>query len=341
MSITHAFSFMVHPKKGNPDAKSINGSNVPLEGKMFELLSDVYSKADKECDIDIMFNPSSAGNQENVCRDIVRAFAKNPTVDTGRDIAFRLQTATDGRSGPGLLFLIFGKEGDAHKLLISRFPADSGILAEEKSGGLQLDFLEKIFLKSAHSYKAALYRHVSLDAGFWNARAVDRQTSSSTVLASDYWIRTFLDSDFQTTSAAGTLRLANALKSAVKKTDNPLVVSELIAMGALLKNIGGEMVSIDSLKTKYSLSDEAFSAMKSSLKNVNTASETFKFNSGEFADHVPYRSIVLDSGVTITAPFDGFEGTVKETARTADGIATFSVRGRVIDQKLQKASSLG
>jgi hypothetical protein len=332
LSITHAFSFMVHPKKGDPDAKSINGSNVPLEGKMFDLLADVYSKADKECDIDIMFNPSSDGRQENACRDIIRTFAKNPTVETGRDIAFRLQTATDGRSGPGLLFLILGKEGDAHKLLISRFPAESG--------GLQLDFLEKIFLKSAHSYKAALYRHVSLESGFWNAQAVDRQTSSSTVLASEYWIRTFLDSDFKTTSAAGTLRLANALKSAVKKVSDPLIASELIGMGALLKNIGGETISIDGLRSKYSLSDEAFSAITSSLKNIQTASESFRFNYGEFSDHVPYRSIVLDSGVTITAPFDGFEAAVKETTRTENGIVTFTVRGRVIDQKLQKASSL-
>lgn len=341
MSITHAFSFMVHPKRGDPDAKSINGSIVPLEGKMFDVLADVYSKSDKECDIDITFNPSPAGTQENACRDLVRSFAKNPTVETGRDIAFRLQTATDGRSGPGLLFLILGRDGDAHKLLISRFPADSGILAEEKSGGLQLDFLEKIFLKSAHSYKAALYRHISLESGFWHARAVDRQTSSSTVLASDYWIRTFLDSDFKTTSAAGTLRLANALKNAVKKTDNPAIASELIAMGALMKNLAGETISINDLKVKYSLSEAAFSAMTSSLKNVKTASESFKFNYGEFSEHIPYRSIVLDSGVTITAPFSGFESTVKETSRTDDGIATFSVRGRVIDQKLQKVSGLG
>lgn len=337
MSITNAFSFMVHPRKGDPEAKSINGSPVPLEGKMFDLLSDVYSKSDKECDIDIMFNPSSTGTQNNECRNIIRIFAKNPTVDNGREIALRLRNATDGRSGPGLLFLILGKDGDAHKLLISRFPADSGILAEENSGGLKLDFLEKIFLKSANSYKAALYKHVSLDEGFWNARAVDRQISSSTVLASEYWIRTFLDSDFKTTSAAGTLRLANALKAAVRKVSDPNVAAELISMGGLLKNIGGQTISIDSLKQKYSLSEDAFGAIRSSLQNEKTSSESFTFSSGEFAEHVPYRSIVLDSGVTITAPFQGFEGSVREVEKTADGIATFSVRGRVIDQKLQKA----
>lgn len=337
MAITHAFSFMVHPKKGDPDAKTINGSSVPLEGKMFDLLSDVYEKSDKECDIDIIFNPSSDEKQYNPFRELIQIFAKNPTVDTGRQIALRLRNATDGRSGPGLLFLILGKDGDAHKLLISRFPADSGILAEEKSGGLQLDFLEKIFLKSAASYKAALYKHVSIDAGFWSARAVDRQTSSSTVLASDYWIRIFLDSDFQTTSAAGTQRLATALKAAVKKSSDPQTTSELVSMATLLKNVAGQTISIESLRTKYSLSDDAYEAIRTSLKNPNTAAESFKFSYGDFAEHIPYRTVVLDSGVTITAPFESFGQRVQETSRSANGEVTFSIRGRVIDQKFQKA----
>lgn len=337
MPITHAFSYMVHPRKGDPDANTINGAAVPLEGKMFGLLSDVYEKSDKECDIDIVFNPSEDGKQDNPCRNLVRAFAKSPSVEAGREIAHRLRKATDGRSGPGLLFLILGKEGDAHKLLISRFPADSGILAEEKASGLQLDFLEKIFLKNAHSYKAVLYRHVSIDAGFWDARAVDRQISSSVVLASEYWVNDFLASDFRTTSAAGTLRLASALKAAVRKVQDPETMAEIVSVGALLKNMAGQKLSIDSLKAKYSMSDAAFDAVKSALKNPDTSSEQFVFSYGEFVEHVPFRSLVLDNGVTITAPFEKFENSVRETSREKDGTATYSVRGRVVGQKLQKA----
>lgn len=337
MSITHAYSFMVHPVKGTPDASSINGSSVPLEGKMFDLLSEVYGKSEAECDIDIRFNPTKDGVQENACRNLVREFAKSPSVDTGRAIAMRLSIATDGRSGPGLLFLILGKEGDAHKLLVSRFPADSGILAEEEKGSLKLDFLEKIFLKNAHSYKAALFKHVSLDSGFWNARAVDRQVSSPTVLASEYWVRTFLDADFQTTSAAGTLRLATALKVAVKKSADPEIQAELIHLGSLLKNVAGQNISIEGLKEKYSISDKAYDAIFTSLKNPKTSSEVFKFNYGEFAEHIPYRTLVLDSGVMITAPYDGFEKSVRTVSRSDDGVIVFEVRGRISDQKLQKA----
>lgn len=337
MPIEHAFSYMVHPRRGDPDASKINGSPVELKGKMYDLLKEVYDKSDSECNIDIRFNKSADGSKNNDCLNIVRTFAKSPTVDSGREIALRLSNSTDGRSGPGLMFLILGKEGDAHKLLISRFPADSGILAEENQSELKLDFLERIFLKSAHSYKAALFRHVSIDSGFWNGRAVDKQ-SNSVVLASDYWVTTFLDSDFATTSAAGTLRLANALKEAVKNVTDPDILAEIVAAGTLLKNAGGKKLSIDDLKTSYGLSDPAFGAITGALKNPETAKETFVFNYGEFVEHIPYRSIVLDSGVTITAPFEKFSAVVKETKGDGQGVTNFSVQGRIVDQKLQKAA---
>jgi hypothetical protein len=338
MAIEHAFTYMVHPQKGDPEAKSINGSAVPLtDGKMFDLLKEVYEKSDRECDIDIAFNPTKEGQPDNPCRNLVRAFAASPTVESGREIAHRLRSFTDGRSGPGLLFVILGREDEAYKVLISRFPADSGILAEEKQSELSIEFLERIFLKSAHSYKAALFRHTSIDGGFWDGRAVDKQTSSPTVLASDYWVGDFLASDFSTTSAAGTKRLATALREATKLTNNPTVKEEIIATATMAKNLNGQTISIEELKVRFSLSDEAFSAIKNSLKNPDTAGETFKFNYSEFSDHLPFRSMVLDSGVTITAPVSKFQELVTEGPSRTDGEPTFIVSGRIVNQRLQKA----
>lgn len=338
MPIEHAFTYMVHPRKGDPEAKNINGSAVPLtEGKMFELLKEVYEKSDRECDIDIAFNPTKEGQPDNPCRNLVRAFAAAPTVESGREIAHRLRSFTDGRSGPGLLFVILGREGDAHKILISRFPADSGILAEEKQSELSIEFLERIFLKSAHSYKAALFRHVSVDGGFWNGKAVDKQTSSPTVLASNYWVGDFLASDFSTTSAAGTKRLATALREATRLVSDPKIKEEIIAAATLAKNLNGQTISIEELKGRFSLSNEAFEAITGSLKNPETVGETFKFNYSEFADHLPFRSIVLDSGVTITAPVDKFRDLVTEGPRQKNGDPTFIVSGRIVNQRLQKA----
>ena len=53
--------------------------------------------------------------------------------------------------------------------VMSRFPADSGILAEQTAKTLNVQFLEKIFMKSATSYKSAVYTGAS-PSDFWEGR---------------------------------------------------------------------------------------------------------------------------------------------------------------------------
>jgi hypothetical protein len=80
---------------------------------------------------------------------------RHTTLVRGRRIAARLQNVTTHRSGLGLLFLITGTEGLESKIIISRFPADEGILAEANREALTVEFLERIFVKNARAYKAA------------------------------------------------------------------------------------------------------------------------------------------------------------------------------------------
>lgn len=338
MAIEFAFTYMVHPGRSDPDATKITGAAVPLEGKLFGLLSEVYEKADRECDIDIGFKATS-GKKENACRDLITAFASSPNVETGRAVAHRLANVTTHRSGLGLLFLILGKEGDAHKLLISRFPADSAILAEEKHSTLSVEFLERVFMKSAQSYKAALYRHVSINEGFWLGSAVDKQITSPSVLASDYWVSAFLSSDFKTTSAQGTKRLATALRAAVRLVDDPNVKHELVSASTLAKNLGGQVLSIADIKTKFSLSAPAYAAIVASLKNPETADEKFKFDFEEFSNQIAYRSVTLDTGVTISAPTQTFAKSVREESGSG-AERRFSTEGRVVDEALKSSGQI-
>jgi hypothetical protein len=150
------------------------------------------------------------GAQQNSCRDAILTYLSGPTLIRGRHIAERLRAVTTHRSSMSLLFLIAGSEEQDHKMIVSRFPADSGVLAEENQQTLNIAFLERVFMKSAKSYKAVLYRDSSLRAGFWSGRAVDKQLNSPETQLSNYWIAEFLDSDFLTTSAAGTRRLGAA-----------------------------------------------------------------------------------------------------------------------------------
>jgi transposase len=144
------------------------------------------------------------GMQQNACRDLICAHIDNTTLPNGRVIAERLQVNTDRRAGLGLLFLITGKEGREYKIVISRFPTDSAILVEENPKSLDVEFLERVFMKNKTSYKAVLYRHSSLRAGFWEGKAIDKQTNP-TGESADYWIADFLLSDFSVTPKQGTV----------------------------------------------------------------------------------------------------------------------------------------
>jgi hypothetical protein len=220
LAIEHIHTYLVHPGKGEQGVPKIGGTTVPLDGsKLFVLLDTIYSRSDVECDIDISFDPSAAGHQQNPCRDLIVDYLSRPTLARGRRIAKRLQEMTDHRSGLGLVFLIAGREGQKHKIVISRFPTDTAILADEDAQNLTVQFLERVFMKSASSYKAVVYEDSSLQAEFWAGRAVDRQITSRVIELSEYWIFDFLASNFRITPAAGTRRLGAALRSAAKKSD--------------------------------------------------------------------------------------------------------------------------
>ncbi len=57
----------------------------------------------------------------------------------------------------GLFFIMFGKAERKSRVVLSRFPAETGILAEEIGHSLTVQFIEKIFMKNAFAYKSAVF----------------------------------------------------------------------------------------------------------------------------------------------------------------------------------------
>lgn len=334
MPISHVHTYLVQPAKGESTAPPISGADVALSGKMFELLKEIYDKSDNECDIAISFNQSAAGTQQNACRDLLIAYKKGPTLLRGQKIAERLGATTTHRSRLGLLFLVAGMEGLDHKVIISRFPADSGILAEQSATGLSISFLEKIFMKNAKSYKAVAYRHNSLTTGFWTGHAVDKQINGSEAESSNYWIADFLDSDFLTTAAAGTRRLAIALRDAAKSVTDMTVKHELVAAATLATGHNGQALSIRSFASRVGLSDPAKAALFSQVKAA-TLDEKFQLNAGEFGKHLAYRSVELDSGGMLTAEIGKFDQVFQKRDLTSHR-TRYSTEGRVVNDRVGK-----
>jgi hypothetical protein len=116
LPVQRIHAYLVHPKKGDEDRSQPPGTDVPLLGQMFNLMDVIYSKSETDCDIDITFRCTSDGKQQNDCRDLLQTYLAAPSLTTGQAIA-----DDHLRSALGLLFLIVGKEGKEHKVVISRF----------------------------------------------------------------------------------------------------------------------------------------------------------------------------------------------------------------------------
>lgn len=298
------------------------------------MLAGVFENSTTECTVPIRF--VTDGPQQNDVRDEIRELLKHPTLGNGRKLADRLRDVSTGKSGLGLLFLLLGQDGEHHQIVLSRFPADQGVLAERKQGALQVSFVERIFMKNAKTYKAAVYQGKAMDSGFWKGHVVDRQISAGQEQIARYWIRDFLTSDFMTTSKAGSKRLAVALKEASKAVNSIQEKQEILAAIALTRNFYGKTVSIRDLSTRLNLSLSVRAAIEAQVPNATLLTDTFVLDSQEFQHHAAYASIELDQGAMLTAPADKFDECFsREAVDEPEQRYRFITEGRIVDERLK------
>jgi hypothetical protein len=338
MAIEKIHSYLVHPSRGVEEQPDIGGVEVPGSGRLGAMLARVFDQAPTECSISIVFRNRDDGAAMNDCRDEVVAYITRPTLSTGRKLAKRLQAVTTHRSGLGLLFLIVGSVAHRKRLVVSRFPADQGVIAEEHHTGLNIEFLERVFMKSAFAYKSALYEDRLNDRAFWQGMAVDRQISGGLKELSDYWIREFLVSELSTTSAAGTRRIAVALRSATQAASTVELRHELIAAATILRNQHGRTTTGDQLIERLGLSEGASDALRRQLPRVELMGEAFEFDREEFDRHLIYRMVELDTGAVLIAEDRNWgEAFAESPVPNSPHKVKFTAEGKVVDEKLRKS----
>jgi len=341
-TIQKIHAFMVSPRAGEESSETHReGAEVTnKDKKLFSLLTGIYDNSDRECDIEIAFKKAPDGKQNNPCRDLLTSYIEQPNLPRARKLASRLEAVTTKRSGLGLLFLICGTDGAKRRCVISRFPADTGILAEYKKKALSIAFLERVFMKNSHKYKAALYEHSSIESGFWKGRAVDKQVYGHGIRISDYWIEEFLDSEFLTTAAAGTKRLAVALRDAARKSEDVNVKSEIAAAVTLAGKLAGRRINIDQFCVESGLTNRSINAVKREIDFPALLQDNFKFDLNEFRAQVPFRTMELDNGALLTADADEFTKIFEtEVLNKAKRTVKVTTRGAITDEKIGKSRS--
>ena len=336
MPVKKIYSFLTYPKKSQPEESIVSGARIPLDdGKLCKMLTDIFDGAGKDCIVPVMF-VSDGEKQENAVRSELLALLQKPSVTAATPLAERLQAATGGTSGMGLLFICIGEDGESHtRVVISRFPADEGVVAERQSEKLTVSFVEQVFLKSAYSYKAATYLWDGKPNQLWKGQVVDKQINHGSKAVADYWIVDFLRSEFSTTAALGTKRLAKAIKAALQATSDVAIKTQLASAAQLAANIPKKAMTISDFCDSFHMSDAAKQAILARVDPPRLVHDKFRFDAAEFLRHLAYKQIELDTGAVMTAPAEKFDECFKAD-RHKDKLV-FVASGQIVDAKLKSS----
>lgn len=334
MEIESAYCFLIAPGKHLEKPPAISSRSITsAEDSVYRLLNEVFARSEQELKIDIGF---TSDDQSNDAKNDIEFFMKSPSAESGLAIAKRLQAATNRRPGFGLLFLIFGQNEKKRKVVISRFPAGSGLLAEMSNDELQVSFVEKIFMKQAKSYKAVAYELKSAQTEIWKGKAIDKQINSPESEISDYWVKDFLLSDFLTTGPAGTRRLAISLRMAATKARDLDVRSQIIAASQLTSTLDGKLTSGHLFAKNFGMSQATQEVLKDAFKNEQMYNEKFRFTSQEFKKHLAYKTVELDNHGIMSGPIDEFETIFVKHESEGDSRVSYSTAGKVVKESIKR-----
>lgn len=335
MPIESIYSFLTYPKSHEKAADAIEGVHIkPDKGKLSKMLSEVFDSVRSRRDVPITF---ATNNQVNPTRVALLSFFAKPKLTTALPLAQALQVATPGTAGMGLFFVCLGSDDGkpGKRTVLSRFAADEGVVASKNRGALSVKFVEQVFLKNSHTYKAATYRHEVDKNDAWKGIATDRQLNHGSKAIADYWIVDFLRSELTTTAAEGTRRLAIAMKEASRFSTDSKVRSEIVAAARLAGNLPAKALTIDQFCDQFAMSPAAKDAVKAAVKPARLITESFRFDAEEFLKHVPYKQIELDNGATLSAPTDKFEEVFHP--RQIGDTHAYSTQGAIVDEKLRSS----
>lgn len=335
MKITDIFSCLAPPRDEDEEDEKIKGAVIPLSGNLHKMLAEVFAKSETECEIPIRFKRGVDGKQQNEVRDEILQLIQKPSLAMAEVLAERLRFCTTHRSGLGLMFLMCGSDGPEHKIVISRFPADQGVVAETHAGSLDIHFVGQVFMKNAASYKAATYRDKINKSSFWNGAVVDKQLKYASHLAANYWVDHFLISEPMTTPKAGSMRVAQALRSAAAGSESVDIQDEIISAAKLMKGLSGKLVSPLDIFEQFGLSDEAREQVRKQFPNPSMLTDPFVLDGEEFSRHAAFQSVRLDTGGILTAPAEDFDE-VFHRQKIADDRVRYTTEGQIVDEKLKR-----
>jgi hypothetical protein len=330
----HAFT--VEPSRTLESAPPPAGGRIAITSELQGALERNLKSAcfDSRTAVDFDVDPAT---RTNVVRDEVMsyAFGSDDAADTVADsLANRLSQAMDLRSPHCLFVLTAVRRGEARSVILWTFPRDDAFQFEARGGAPLLRVLTDVFSQSSKLRKAARFQGEELRNHFLSGRALDFQSSSTSLEIANFWIVDFLDCRFGLTQDGGTNLLARTLRAAVAGADDAHERDQLVAAMLSLRHSPRSRWSLKEVADQY-LSGRARQRLLDSVPDTATRVATFELNRELFERELRYRVFTLDTGVVVSSPVDevGQSVSVSEGERRR-----LSCAGDVVGEKVRTRS---
>jgi len=311
---------------------------LDTKNKAFSYFLNIFEKALSDCKTEIQFR-SAKLDQSNPVRShiiqILSSRAQKKKEKSARDLAERLASVTDERSGIGLFLIIVGQKLQTLRILLSRFRSDEVVITKHSKQQLIIDFLDEAFTKRSHYYKSAVFEDIPSNNAFWRGFAIDKQiVSNANKEISSYWITDFLDAQSAITSVQGTMTFAKAMRTFLQQSDNLAEKEQIISALLGMKNKTDKPISLESVCRDY-LSDDLYHRFKAYFKDEYLFNSVFTLDPDTYQTELGSTIVGLENGLIITAPTFEYKRFVKEEV-LPDGATQVSLSGRLHDKKLAK-----
>jgi len=333
--LQRAYASLIIPSKGVADAAPPVTYSLRLEAEFRAALAAATTGATRHPMSEVVFK-MSADRQHSVRELLIRlAFGQTRTpLPAAVDLASRLASVTDHRTGSSLLLTTLEEAGDQRRISMYVFPEEESFTLQHMVSEPSEAVLARLntFVLQSRLRKVARFAGKNIKSHFLRGEVVDMQIGSDPRTAADYWVVAFLEAEFAVTTDKGTRLVAADLRRAFDKADlagKQQVMEVASALMVHQRNVW----SLDKIAKEF-LPSELRETFCSVAQNEQARTDRFTLSRELLKDRINYRVFQLESGVWVSSPFSEVGHTVR--LGREGGKRTLVARGVVQSEKVQR-----
>jgi hypothetical protein len=307
----------------------IKHTEIKSDHAIYAQMMKIANNVKTECDLNIIFK-SDEEKQKNIVRNMIIDIMAKKDIVSVLPLIERLSQFTDNKSKSGLVFILLGTIEDKNYFLISRYPAEEGIIFNKGKGKIDVEILDEVFLKNSHRYKLAFFEGKSLAGEFWKGLAIDKQineASTSIRETSEYWLGDFLQCSLEMTNKRGSTLFAKSLRVVLGDDISEKSKEDVVKMTLGLNKYNKKKISINKILEENQVEKDLAEKIISKLPNKEVAEKVFQFSLNDFSSIFNLRVKYLDTGAILVAPNERFGEIFTQINLQEKGLVRYTTEG--------------